>query len=139
MIVYSFKEEVRLIVLLLCYSISLVTIYDLFGYIKKIKIKKFVQIIYTISIVYITYHFVFKLKSGYIPQYSIIILLVGIGIYYLILKRQIDHLFKEIKPLYIFLRKTFKVIFKPLTMVKTTFSLYKIKKVKNNNQNTLQK
>ena len=139
MIVYSFKEEFRVIILLLCYAVSIGFTYDLLINNIKGKTRLITQIIYSVIIIYISYQFVFKLKNGFIPQYALLILFFGLLIYWLLLKKNLFNSIRRLTPLFKMILKLFNIILIPFNMVKTTFSLYKLKKVKNNNQNTLQK
>ena len=139
MIVYSFKEEFRIIILLLCYAISIGFTYDLLMNIINNKIRLIAQMLYSIIIIYISFQFVFKLKNGFIPQYALLILFFGLLIYWLLLKKNLFNSIRRLTPLFKMILKLLNIILIPFNMAKTTFSLYKLKKVKNNNQNTLQK
>lgn len=139
MIVYSFIEELKIIIYLLSFSISFISIYDvLINHIKN-KIKYVIQLLYCLGFIYLSYQLAFKMLNGYIPQYCALILISGIIIYYVFIKQKFYIHAHQIEVIIKFFIMIIKTIFKPLSIVKTTFLLFKRKKVKNNNQNTLQK
>ena len=141
MIVYSFKEEFKILLSLIAFAISVASCYDLINLLfKKSKILKIiVQLVYTCLFIIVTYHFAFKMHEGYIPQYSILILIISFVIYYCLIRNVFLKQIKHFKPLFNKIGILFNKLIQPLLIIKTTFSLYKIKKIKNNNQNTLQK
>ena len=90
MIVYNVLEEIRIVVYLLTLGIFIPTNYDL---LKIIESKKRTLTIITKSlgsllILILCYLFIYRLKEGYVPQYGILIVLLGIVVYYVLLRKK---------------------------------------------------
>ncbi len=141
MIVYSFIEELKIIIYLLAYSISVISIYDLLimSSNKKIVVKLIYQLLYSIMIIFLTQKFIYKLQKGFIPQYSTLILIGSMLIYFLFIKKTFNHIIKLYRHFLNKIQKILKKVFSPFRILKTTILQFKKKKIRNNNQNTLQK
>ena len=140
MIIYNFLEEVRMIIYLLSFGISVVGLYDIFILEIKNKTKKVIlEIIYSLCFIIYSYYFSYELKEGYIPQYSLLIILLGIVIYFYKIKPKTQTIKKVIYKLFSIIKTIFKKVFYPFKIFKLTlFELFN-KKKKNNDQNALQK
>lgn len=82
-------EEVRIMLYLIGYGIFCLSSYDTLITLIKTLIKPLkiaISIIYSVSIVYLTYEFSFVLANGYIPIHFILFLLIGFLIYILVRK-----------------------------------------------------
>ena len=138
MIIYSVYEELRLIVYLFCFGIFILFLYDiLLAFINhKKKIVQYIyKIIFSLSIIYISYLFAFSLKKGYMPNYSCLLVFIGMLFYIKLFHFKMHHMlcmifekincfFKQLlRPFNIF-RKTFKGL-KEKILKKNIKTLYK--------------
>ena len=140
MIVYSFKEEIRIIIYLISYGVCIVGMYDFFvSDFKRKRIKIFYEVIYTVLAIVYTYHFSYKLCNGYIPQYSIVFILLGIIVYFIFFKKQFNVIRSELMCIVNKIIMFFRKILRPFRIFKQTIFEFFKRKNKNNNQNTLQK
>ena len=129
MIVYNVLEEIRIVLYLLTLGIFIPTNYDL---LKIIESKKRTLMIITKSlgsllILILCYLFIYKLKEGYVPQYGILIVLLGIVVYYVLLRKKFLIKINKIKTNIERMLKKMKWIFKPFRIFKTTISQIKQK------------
>ena len=129
MIVYNVLEEIRIVLYLLTLGIFIPTNYDL---LKIIESKKRTLTIITKSlgsllILILCYLFIYRLKEGYVPQYGILIVLLGIVVYYVLLRKKFLIKINKIKTNIERMLKKMKWIFKPLRIFKTTISQIKQK------------
>lgn len=129
MIVYNVIEEVRILIYLIVLGIFIPTSYDL---ITVIRLKKkvtnvIIKMLGSILIIIISYYFIYKLKEGYVPQYGVLIMLLGIGLYYGLIRRKFMLKVNQIKKILLWFFQKIKFIIKPLTIFKTTFCLIKQK------------
>ena len=140
MIVYNVLEEIRIIIYLLIFGIYIATSYDFLDLIRFRKIWKNVLInIFGCFIILLTsYFFVYRLKEGYIPQYGIIIVILGLLLYYFLLRRNFVKCISYIKYKYCKILSKIVKIIKPLNIFKTTFLLIK-QKIKKFNIKSLYK
>ncbi len=127
MIVYNIFEEIRIILYLFVFGIYVCTSYDILDLIKtKSKIWNILVMLFgSIILIGISYIFVNKLKQGYMPQYGLLIVIVGITIYYLLFRQKLMKIINVLKRI---LRK----IIGPITVFKKTFYLIKQKNKKLN-------
>lgn len=127
MIVYNIFEEIRIILYLFAFGIYVCTSYDILDLIKtKSKIWNILVMLFgSIILIGISYIFVNKLKQGYIPQYGLLIVIVGITIYYLLFRQKLMKIISVSKRI---LRK----IIGPIKAFKKTFYLIKQKNKKLN-------
>ena len=132
MIVYNVLEEIRIIIYLFVLGIFVPSSYDI---LKIVEIRNkiitiFIKLILTIIIIIFCYLFLFKLKEGYVPQYGVLVVLLGMSIYFLFLRKNYLKIILQIKRKITVLTKKFIVIFKPFKVFKTTFLLIKEKSKK---------
>ena len=76
------------------------------------------------------YYFLFKLNEGYVPQYGIIIILLGMSLYFFLLRRKFVKIILKIKRTTVIIIQKILIIFKPFKIFKTTFLLLKEKSKK---------
>lgn len=122
MIVYNIFEEVRIILYLFAFGIYVCTSFDTLD-ILKTKIKTWnilIMLCGLLIIVCISYIFVNKLKEGYVPQYGLLIVLFGVGMYYVLFR-------KKMMKLILVIKQILKKILGPLRVFKKTFFLIKQK------------
>ena len=132
MIVYNVLEEIRIIIYLFVLGIFVPSSYDI---LKIVEIRNkiitiFIKLILTIIIIIFCYLFLFKLKEGYVPQYGVLVVLLGMSIYFLFLRKNYLKIILQLKRKIVVLTKKFLVIFKPFKVFKTTFLLIKEKSKK---------
>lgn len=135
MIIYSVKEEFRIIIYLLSFGTSILFLYDLLLELIKHK-KSYIQFLYkilfSVLLIYGTYLFSFHLKNGYLPQYSIILVFIGMFIYLYFFHKKIklifDLVFKKLR--YCFSK--IKKFILPFRIFKKTFLGFKKKMLKKN-------
>ena len=140
MIIYNFKEELRMIIYLICYGIGIVGMYDIIVLSTKKQIFKYIlQLIYTITTIIYTYYFAYKLNNGYIPQYALFIIGLGMFIYFSLLKEKTTKIKYYLSIISIKSLRIIKKILRPFRIFKLTAFEFFHRKKKNNNQNTLQK
>ncbi len=132
MIVYNVLEEIRIIIYLFVFGIFVPSSYDI---LKIVEIRNkiitiLIKLILTIIIIIFCYLFLFKLKEGYVPQYGVLVVLLGMSIYFLFLRKNYLKIILQLKRKIVVLTKKFLVIFKPFKVFKTTFLLIKEKSKK---------
>lgn len=132
MIVYNVLEEIRIIIYLFVLGIFVPSSYDI---LKIVEIRNkiitiLIKLILTIIIIIFCYLFLFKLKEGYVPQYGVLVVLLGMSIYFLFLRKNYLKIILQLKRKIVVLTKKFLVIFKPFKVFKTTFLLIKEKSKK---------
>lgn len=127
---YTLREEIQIIVLLIIYGIYISLYYDLVNiFVKMIKnkiIKLLTEIILWLAQIYGSYLFTYQIQDGYIPIYFLLFILIGISLYFifqkktqLILEAIISRIIEETK----------KFIYpKYLKVVKSTFKKRNIAK-----------
>lgn len=129
MIVYNIFEEVRIIIYLFVFGIYISTSYDVLGLFKTKK--KIWNILTTIIgcfiIIGISNVFVYKLKEGFVPQYGLLIIIGGLVVYYLLLRKKFVKLIDQIRQKSRKMIMKIMVVFKPFKIFKTTFLLIKQK------------
>lgn len=89
--IHTIKEEIYISIYLIVFGIYLLSTYDiLLIIIDRIKFKKWfkiiIELIFFILQIFVTYRFSFELANGYIPIYFILFVLIGIILYYKILR-----------------------------------------------------
>ena len=140
MIIYDFKEELRMVIYLICYGIGIIGMYDIIVLTTKKKLFKYIlQLIYTITAIIYTYYFAYRLNNGYIPQYAILIIAFGMFIYFSMLKKKTTIIKSYLSIILMKSLRIIKKILRPFSIFKLTAFEFFHKKKKNNNQNTLQK
>lgn len=150
---YTLKEEFIVLIYLIMYGIYLFSSLDIITIISD-KVKKninkiFIQVLYWLFQIYITFIFSYQLMNGYVPIYFILFIYVGyyiyektfkkyfkkiIKIFFYVLKKILKFIIKIVKPL-IYSKQLLKFIKKVLThekrIIKKTF-----KKKETENTNT---
>ena len=129
MIVYTFKEELRIIIYLLAFGIFIVCNYDMLILIKtKSKINNLIiKTIYSVFIILMSYFFIYRLQEGYLPQYGILIVVIGTLVYILLLRNAFMKILNNINKMKNKILVTIGKIIKPLLIFKTTIFLLKQK------------
>ena len=132
MIVYNVFEEVRIIVYLLSYGVFIPSSYDL---LKIIEIKNKVittifKLVYVSCTIILSSYFLFKLKEGYVPQYGVLIVLLGMSCYFLLIRNKYINKILKIKQILSKILQSILIIFRPFKIFKTTFLLVKQKSKK---------
>lgn len=92
--IHELKEEIYISLYLIIYGIYIISSYDIILYIlNKLKINKILHIIleliYFIIQLILTYFFSYKLASGYMPIYFILFIVIGLIIYYKLLRKSL--------------------------------------------------
>ena len=97
--IYTLKEELRLIILFIIYGIYLASYIEFINIftnkIKKKINKIIIELLMWIIEIYIAYQFIYKAKDGYIPIYFVLFILVGL-VMYLICRKQTLSVYKVI-------------------------------------------
>lgn len=146
--------ELKILIYIIAYGVYYFAISDLLIFLeeklhfKKIK-KIFVEFIYLITQIFITYNFCYKLDSGYLPIYFLLFIIIGFLLYYLFMR---DYYIKtltviikiifKITPFLnhlIYSKTLIKKIFSKLKHVLIKFRIFLRKKtnnINNKNQNT---
>lgn len=140
MIVYNFKEEIRIIIYLIAFGIFIICNYDILILIKNKKkiVNQSIKILYSVFIVLMSYFFIYKLQEGYLPQYGILIVLIGSLLYILLLRNSFMKIIGSLNKLKEKILLKIGKVLKPLRIYKTTISLIK-QKIKKINIKTLYK
>ncbi len=114
---YTLKEEVHIIILLIIYGIYLANYIDILNIIlSKIKnkvTKIIVEGILSFTQIYVAYIFMYKIADGYIPIYFLLFVILGI-ILYLIFRYQIIN---TVKVLVNLIFKTLKTTIREIKQV----------------------
>lgn len=112
--IYSIKEELNVMFLLVVYGVYLSFYYDLVDIIIKNLSKKIIKIILEIILsviqIYISYLYIFKIEEGYIPLYFFAFIIVGVLFYFIFKKSTNKVLNNIIRIVLIQLDKAFKEI-----------------------------
>lgn len=127
--------ELKIILYIITYGIYYYAVSDLVIFIEeKHKLKKiqklFLELIYLISQIYITYRFCYRLDDGYIPIYFLLFIVIGFLLYYLLMKDGFNFIIKKIDFLIIKIVPKIKHLFYSPSIVKL---------IKNKVKNILQK
>ena len=132
MIVYNVLEEIRIIMYLFALGIFIPSSYDTLKIVDfKNKIMTFIiKLVFAVLIIILCYYFLFKLNEGYVPQYGIIIILIGMSLYFFLLRRKFVKIILKIKRTIVIIIQKILIIFKPFKIFKTTFLLLKEKSKK---------
>lgn len=138
---YTLKEEVIVLLYLIMYGVYLFSTLDILNIVCK-KINKkitsiFVQVIYWILQIYLTFIFSYHLMEGYVPIYFVIFIYIGYYIYTKFFKRYflniIKIIFKVLKKIIKLIIKLTKPLFYSITLYKKTkcFIKRELKIIKN--------
>lgn len=104
--IHTLREEINVLVYLVFYGIFIISTYDCVLYfsnhfINKKSIRIIIEIIFCIIQIIIAYIFSYNLAYGYIPIYFILLVIVGICIYIMFLKKSmyklLEYLSSKIK------------------------------------------
>lgn len=80
----TLNEEIRIIILLIVYGINLAFVYELINIISsnfRKETKIFIETCLWLIQIYLSYLFVYKMASGYMPIYFVIYIIIGVIIY----------------------------------------------------------
>lgn len=129
MIVYNVLEEIKIALYLISLGIFIPTNYDLLKLIEcKQKVLTIIlKCLVSFFLILLCSLFTYKLKEGYVPQYGILIFVLGLFIYFLILRKSFLLKLDKIKKIINLIYHKFTWIFKPLRIFKTTILLVKQK------------
>lgn len=116
----NFISDFKITLLLIAFGIYVVATIDLIQRIypfDKIKYKRnyiyyyLIQIIYVLLQIIVTYYFTFNMAKGYVPIYFFVFVILGIVIYYMLLKKNyLIVVNKIIKASFILIKKLLKIL-----------------------------
>lgn len=134
MIVYNVLEEIRIIIYLIALGIFIISNYDILLIVKSTHKYKnlIIKIIYVCLMIIVSYYFVYRLKEGYLPQYSIGFVLLGIIVYQILIRNKFIRILTKISAIKDKIIKRLMKILKPLGIFKETILLIKRKNKKLN-------
>lgn len=135
--IYTLREEIHIIILLVIYGIYISSYYDvvtltILGIKNKIT-KIIIEILLCIFQIYLSYLFIFKIQDGYIPIYFLLFILVGVLIYYFLRNKMIATyliLIMFIKKIFIQTTKEVKNIICPIYLQEVINTFIKRRKDK---------
>lgn len=116
----NFISDFKITLLLIAFGIYVVATIDLIQRIypfDKIKYKRnyiyyyLIQIIYVLLQIIVTYYFTFNMAKGYVPIYFFVFVILGIVIYYMLLRKNyLIVVNKIIKVSFILIKKLLKIL-----------------------------
>lgn len=116
----NFISDFKITLLLIAFGIYVVATIDLIQRIypfDKIKYKRnyiyyyLIQIIYVLLQIIVTYYFTFNMAKGYVPIYFFVFVILGIVIYYMLLRKNyLIVVNKIIKASFILIKKLLKIL-----------------------------
>ena len=116
----NFISDFKITLLLVAFGIYVVATLDLIQRIypfDKIKYKRnyiyyyLIQIIYVLLQIIVTYYFTFNMAKGYVPVYFFVFVILGIVIYYMLLRKNyLIVINKIIKVSFILIKKLLKIL-----------------------------
>lgn len=116
----NFISDFKITLLLIAFGIYVVATIDLIQRIypfDKIKYKRnyiyyyLIQIIYVLLQIIVTYYFTFNMAKGYVPIYFFVFVILGIVIYYMLLRKNyLIVVNKIIKVSFILIKKSLKIL-----------------------------
>lgn len=135
--IYTLREEIHIIILLVIYGIYISSYYDvvtlsILGIKNKIT-KIIIETLLCIFQIYLSYLFIFKIQDGYIPIYFLLFILVGVLIYYFLRNKMIATyliLIMFIKKIFIQTTKEVKNIICPMYLQEVINTFIKRRKDK---------
>jgi len=142
--IHNLKEEVYISIYLIFFGLYLASTYDATIYVlNKSKLNKitkiFIQIIFCLIQITITYFFSYKLAYGYIPIYFIIFVISGVVLYKIACKRYLNLLITKLLELLkkLNIKKYFRSLFYSQELLSLVMN--KIKRIKLKKKNKIKK
>lgn len=139
----NFISDFKITLLLVAFGIYVVATLDLIQRIypfDKIKYKRnyiyyyLIQIIYVLLQIIVTYYFTFNMAKGYVPVYFFVFVILGIVIYYMLLRKNyLIVINKIIKVSFILIKKILKIlvwIMLPIDIIKLIIKYIKQRKIR---------